>query len=44
MSIGNAFDDDHNERAKVKHACGIKIVIKYSKTEIILYYFNSDNM
>ena len=22
VSIGNAFDDDHNERAKVKHACG----------------------
>jgi hypothetical protein len=22
VSIDNAFDDDHNERAKVKHACG----------------------
>ena len=55
VSIGNAFDDDHNERAKVKHACGyarvqvispptFKIVIKFSKTKIILYYFNSDNM
>ncbi len=54
VSIGNAFDDNHNERAKVKHACGyaraqvihstVKIVIKFSKTKIILYYFNSDNM
>jgi hypothetical protein len=22
VSIGNAFDDDHNKRAKVKHSCG----------------------
>ena len=29
VSIGNAFDDDHNERAKVKHACG------YARAQVI---------
>ena len=29
VSIGNAFDDDHNERAKVKNACG------YTRAQVI---------
>ncbi len=29
VSIGNAFDDDHNERANVKHACG------YARAQVI---------
>jgi hypothetical protein len=29
VSIGNAFDDDHNKRAKVKHACG------YARVQVI---------
>jgi hypothetical protein len=29
VSIGNAFDDDHNERAKVKPACG------YARAQVI---------
>ena len=29
VSIGNAFDDNHNERAKVKHACG------YARAQVI---------
>ena len=29
VSIGNAFHDDHNERAKVKHACG------YTRAQVI---------
>ena len=29
VSIGNAFDDDHNEWAKVKHACG------YARAQVI---------
>jgi hypothetical protein len=29
VSIGNAFDDDRNERAKVKHMCG------YARAQVI---------
>ena len=29
VSIGNAFDDGHNERAKLKHACG------YARAQVI---------
>jgi hypothetical protein len=29
VSIGNAFDDDHNEQEKVKHACG------YARAQVI---------
>jgi hypothetical protein len=29
MSIGNAFDDNHNKQAKVKHTCG------YARAQVI---------